>query len=77
MADDAAGKHARCPACGNVSRVPEPAGAGAAPSSSRVDPHSHGVPSGYAPSKSEPAANPFADAGPTKQPSPHQAYGAN
>ena len=75
VADDAAGKHARCPACGNVSRVPEPAGA--APASSLIDPHSHGVPSGYAPPKPTPSENPFADVAPAKKPSPFEPHGVN
>lgn len=72
MADDAAGKHARCPACGQVSRVPQPASAAA---SLAGDPHSHGVPSGYAPSKPSSSVNPFAEMEPPAKPAPYSTQG--
>jgi uncharacterized RDD family membrane protein YckC len=70
VADDAAGKQARCPACGMVSRIPAVSAAGAAPSFS-----SSAAPGGFPPPKPAPMENPFAD--PLAKPSPFGPQGVN
>ena len=63
VADDAAGKHARCPACGAVSKVPASATAGGGPAPSSTPPPELGpAPGTFTPPKPQPAANPFSDA---------------
>jgi uncharacterized RDD family membrane protein YckC len=71
VADDAAGKQARCPACGNVSRVPAAVGAGTGPA-----PWGESNYGGYASPQTPPLANPFSDPAPVK-PSPYGPQGVN
>jgi uncharacterized RDD family membrane protein YckC len=74
VGDDAGGKHARCPACGQVSRVPEPA---ATAPISTPDPRSHGVPSGYAPSRPIASADRAEMAEAPAKPNPFSSAGFN
>jgi len=61
VADDAAGKQARCPACNHISRVPMPAVAGVGPTAPVADTLSNESAAGYPPPKPAPLENPFSD----------------
>lgn len=79
VADDAAGKQARCPACGQVSRVPESVEVGAGPSAPPAGQPTFPTPahqSSYPPPKPAPLANPFSDPAPETQ-SPFGSQGVN
>jgi uncharacterized RDD family membrane protein YckC len=77
VADDAAGKRARCPACGAVTQIPVAVGARPVPSMSEDSPFtSKSEFKSYAPAKPAPLENPFGDANPLK-PKPYGADGVN